>query len=145
MNNVNSAFSELKKRGYLENFLVGMIATAVTAPGITIVVTVIVYIGQWPDSGPLALLLGMFGGIIGWCILAAVAQHFVTIDRANPSVYRELHSRFEVLKAQIKELSTDKTDDELSKEGVSSQVRQHALREAEAHIDRLRKELEREG
>src|SRR5262249_30426589 len=43
------------QRGYLEDVLVGMIATAVTAPGIAIVVTLILYMGLWPDNGALAL------------------------------------------------------------------------------------------
>ena len=125
-------------RDKLEIFLAGMIATAVTAPGIAIVVIVIVYVGLWPGSGALALLLGMLVGILGWCILAAVVPRFFPIDRANPSVYRELHSRFDALQAQMRELEAY---DEPSNDQVSSQVRKYALREAQAHIDRLHNQL----
>ena len=89
-----------------DHYLAGMSATAFAAPGIGIAVALVTYMVRWDDqaqaSGPLLpLVLGVLGSLIGWGCLALVAQWFVTIHRANPSVYRELYSRFKLLKAQM--------------------------------------------
>jgi hypothetical protein len=56
-----------------------------------------------PDGGALfPLLCSVCGGLLGWGGLALVTQRFVTIESVNPAVYRELCSRFALLKAQMK-------------------------------------------
>jgi hypothetical protein len=67
-----------------------------------VAVTLAVYIswGNWPLPG-MSLVLGVFGGMLGWILLTLVTQHFITIERANPVVYRELHSRFAILDTRV--------------------------------------------
>ena len=89
-----------RRRVWLERYLAGMIITAVAAPWIGTAVLCIIAIGYHTSNGS-AVLLGLAGGLIGWCILAVVAKQFVAIHRANPAVYRQLHARFQVLEAQI--------------------------------------------
>jgi hypothetical protein len=89
-------FGPLLPNGY---YLAAMSMASVAVPGIMIAVTLAACIGGWPRSW--VLLVGIFGGLLGWVVLALVVQHFATIDRANPAVYHELRSRFEILKMQM--------------------------------------------
>jgi hypothetical protein len=87
---------------HLESYLAGMSATAFSAPAIAIAVAFVTYMVR-PDGGALfPLLCSVCGGLLGWGGLALVTQRFVTIESVNPAVYRELCSRFALLKAQMK-------------------------------------------
>jgi len=116
-------------------FLVGLTATAPIAPGILMVTIIVAYMGgkRWPTGA--ILLVGFVGGIIGWGILAVVAQYFATIDRANPGVYRELRSRVESLETQVNELG-------LVYKEVDDSVRTDPLGAVKAGVARLRNKLQ---
>ena len=88
-----------------EDFRAGMMVTAVIAPGLATAITLIIAIHHWLDIGnSWALLLGVVGGLIGWLICAAIAKNFVAMHSANPAVYRNLCSRFQILDAQMEEV-----------------------------------------
>jgi len=92
-------------RGWLEDYRAGMIVTAVIAPGLVTAITLVISIRHWLGmSNGRALLLGVVGGLIGWLICAAIAKIFVAIHSANPAVYRNLCSRFQILEAQMNEV-----------------------------------------
>jgi len=61
-------------------------------------VTLLVCILGWTDAR--ALWIGIPAGLVGWGIAALVAQHFATVERANPDVYQELRCRFAILQTQ---------------------------------------------
>jgi len=122
-------------RHYLDHYLVGMSATAFAAPAIGIAVALVTYMVRWQEGQAggtlLPLVLGVLGGLIGWGCLGLVTQRFITIDRANPAVYRELRSRFKLLEAQMAALQpryAGNTDD-----GVS-----YAWKEACTYCSRLK-------
>src|SRR5215475_10675784 len=88
-----------------EDYRAGMMVTAVIAPVLATAITIIIAIRQWLDMGNgWALFLGVVGGLIGWLICAAIAKNFVAIHSANPAVYRNLCSRFQILDAQMEEV-----------------------------------------
>jgi hypothetical protein len=80
-------------------YTAGLVITSALVPTIMIAVTLVVFIGCWPDGR--ALWIGIPAGLLGWAIMALVAQHFATVDRANPDVYQELRSRFAILRTQM--------------------------------------------
>jgi hypothetical protein len=100
-----------------KHYHAGMTITMVAVPGIMIAVTFISYIFYMhpyehssllphPSSimgSTMCVLLGITLGFLGWIILALMAQSFASIDRANPTIYHELRSRFEALQPQIKD------------------------------------------
>ena len=53
-------------RSWLEDYLAGMIVTAVVAPGFATAITLLIAIHHWLDNG-WALLLGAVGGVSGGC------------------------------------------------------------------------------
>jgi hypothetical protein len=77
----------------------GLVITSALVPTIMIAVTLVVFIGGWPDGR--ALCIGIVAGLLGWGIMALVAQHFSTVDRANPEVYQELRSRVDILRTRM--------------------------------------------
>jgi hypothetical protein len=74
--------------------------TSAFMPMITAGVTLLVYIVGWPDGR--ALCIGILAGLLGWGIIALVAQYFVTVEHANPDVYRELQCRFAILQEKMR-------------------------------------------
>jgi hypothetical protein len=135
---MSAFFSRLRNTNHerqaspLDNYLAGMMVTVITAPGIAIAVTLVVYVG-WLPSGS-ALLVGVLGGILGWLSLAFFAQRFVVIDRANPKVYQELRSRAEALQTYMQELAR--------KEDKLSDVEQYALAEARRYLNPIQEVLQ---
>src|SRR5215831_2309471 len=88
-----------------EDYRAGMMVTAVIAPVLTTAITLVIAIHHWVGTGNgWALLLGVVGGLIGWLICAAIAKNFVAIHSANPAVYRNLCSRFQILDAQMEKV-----------------------------------------
>ena len=73
--------------------------TSALMPTIMASVTLLVCIVWWPDVR--ALCIGIPAGLFGWGIMALVAQHLATVERANPDVYQELHCRFVILQTQM--------------------------------------------
>jgi len=96
-----------------EDFLIAMRATGLVAPILITIAISIIYIGYLypPDLKPTlpcyaglkALLGGTLLGLLGWICVGRVIKHSVTIDRANPAVYRELYSRFKIVEDQVDE------------------------------------------
>jgi hypothetical protein len=82
-----------------EYYLAGLVITSVLVPNLMAAVTSAVLIGWWADGR--AMWIGILAGLLGWGIMALVAQHFATVDRANPAVYQELRSRYAILRTQM--------------------------------------------
>ena len=122
-------------RGWLECYFAGLTIMAVVAPLIAITVTFIMAISnKWTSDT--AVLLGLLVGLGGWIVLALVATHFVTIDRAYPSVYRQICSRFQILQEQL-----DTVEPRL-KERVKEDPIAYALAEAQKYRSLLQALLE---
>src|SRR6266567_7273744 len=124
------------KRKYIhpdEDFLIAMRATGLVAPILITIAILSVYIGYWyppgfqpnpPDyAGLKALLSGTLLGLLGWVCIGRVIKHSVTIDRANPAVYRELYSRFKIVEDQVDYLTKqlDKKYKESQEKGALAQ------------------------
>jgi hypothetical protein len=101
-----------QRHSWLGNYLAGLLATAIVAPFLATALTLLLYDPSLPCLQ--APIFGLAGSVLVWCVLAGVAQLFLTIHRANPAVYCTLHARFEILQAQmckVKKQLQDHTDD----------------------------------
>jgi len=85
--------------------LAALIATAPIAPVLAIVSTVLLYIGGGPNGHPVAW--GAIVAIVLWVIGATVATPFMTMERANRSVYRSLVTRVAALDTAAKSPSPE--------------------------------------
>ena len=93
----------------LENYLAGLLATAIVPPFLA-TATALILVLYDPSLSFHAPVWGLVVSVLVWCVLAGIAQPFLTMHRANPAVYCTLNSRYEILKAQMGKVKTKLQD-----------------------------------
>jgi hypothetical protein len=137
---------------FFEYYHAGITIAIVAVPSIMIAVTLIFYMcymyenlsSTYPSGSILSVVIGVFGGLVGWIIVALGAQTFAAIDRAYPTVYHELRSRFEALQPYIDaamKYSSESTDKEDDGSKNLHRQRQSAIAEMTQHCSHLREVL----
>jgi hypothetical protein len=79
----------------------GLIYTAPVAPLLMLAATVHTFVVGRSASD--AVVIGFIVGAVSWVIVAAVSIPLVAVDRANPSLHRELATRLTMLHVQHSE------------------------------------------